>query len=154
MYVFDSGAFIHLFKYYYTDTFKSLWEKFNELVDSGKIISVIEVRRELEDHGDRLADWVKNHNKIFLKPNQEEANVVTHIYSHVHFEHNIKKQNQMQYCNAADPWVVAKAKVNGYKVVSTEVYKKDGAKVPNLCEYEGVVHLSVEEFMKEEKWSF
>ena len=45
MYVFDSGAFIHLFRFYYTDTFKSLWKKFDELVENGKIISVMEVKR-------------------------------------------------------------------------------------------------------------
>ena len=59
MYVFDSGAFIHLFRFYYTDTFKSLWKKFDELVENGKIISVMEVKRELETHGDKLADWAK-----------------------------------------------------------------------------------------------
>lgn len=154
MYVFDSGAFIQLFRYYYTDTFKSLWEKFDELIENGKIISVMEVKHELENHGDKLADWVKNHSKIFLKPNQEEANVIMHIYNNVHFEHNIKKQDKLQYCNEADPFVVAKAKVIGYKVVSTEKYKKDGAKVPNLCEYENVEHLSLEEFMQHENWIF
>ena len=154
MYVFDSGAFIHLFKYYYAETFESLWSKFEELVANGTIISVLEVRRELEDHGDALAEWVKNHSSIFYKPTQEEADVITHIFSNLNFEHNIKKQNLMQYCNSADAFVVAKAKVKGYKVVSTEVYKHDGAKVPNLCEYEGVEHLSVHDFMKEEKWKF
>lgn len=154
MYVFDSGAFIHLFRYYYADTFKSLWKKFDELVENGKIISVMEVKRELENHGDKLADWAKSHNNIFLKPNQEEVDVIKHLYSNLNFEHNIKKQDKLHYCNEADPFVVAKAKVMGYKVVSTEVYKNGGAKVPNFCEYEGVEHLSVEEFMKEEKWIF
>ena len=154
MYVFDTGAFIHLFKFYYTETFESLWKKFDELVKDGKIISVMEVRRELENHGDDLAEWVKNHTEIFLKPNQDEVNVVAHIYSNLNFEHNIKKQDKMQYCNEADPFVVAKAKVLGYKVESTEVYKNGGAKVPNLCEYEGVQHLSVQDFMNEENWKF
>ena len=133
MYVFDTGAFINLFRYYYTDTFEGLWKNFYELIKSGKIISVMEVRRELENHGDNLSEWVKNHSDLFLKPKQEQIDVIKNIYSTLHFEHNIKQQNKMQYCNAADPFVVAKAKVLGYKVVSTEVYKKDGAKVPNLC---------------------
>lgn len=154
MYVFDSGAFIDLFRHYYKDTFKSLWQKFDKLIEDGKIISVMEVKRELEIHDDKLADWVKNHSKIFLKPNQEEANVIMHLYANLNFEHNIKKQDKLQYCNEADPFVVAKAKITGYKVVSTEKYKNGGAKVPNLCEYEGVEHLSLEEFMKEEKWVF
>lgn len=81
MYVFDSGAFIELFRYYYADTFKSLWDKFDELIETRKIISVMEVKRELEDYDDRLANWVKNHNYVFLKPNQEEVDVIKHIYS-------------------------------------------------------------------------
>lgn len=154
MYVFDSGAFIHIFRYYYADVFKTFWEKFEEAIKEGKIVSVMEVRRELESHGDDLADWVKNHKYIFLKPNQQEADIIKHIYSNIHFEHNIKKQDKLQYCNEADPFVVSKAKATGCIVVSTEVYKKDGAKVPNLCEYENVEHLSVEEFMKKESWKF
>ena len=154
MYVFDSGAFIHLFKYYYEETFEKLWKEFERLIEDGKIISVMEVKRELENHGDNLAKWVKNHSKIFLKPTQAEADVVMHIYSNLNFEHNIKKQDKMQYCNEADPFVVAKAKVMGYKVVSMEVYKPGGAKVPNLCEYENVDHFSVKEFMNAEKWRF
>ena len=154
MYVFDSGAFIELFRYYYADTIKSLWDKFDELIETRKIISVMEVKRELEDYDDRLANWVKNHNYVFLKPNQEEVDVIKHIYSNRNFEYNIKMKDKMHYCSEADPFVVAKAKIMGYKVVSTERYKNNGAKVPNLCEYEGVEHLSVEDFMKNEKWHF
>ena len=41
MYVFDSGAFIELFRYYYADTFKSLWDKFDELIETRKIITIM-----------------------------------------------------------------------------------------------------------------
>ncbi len=154
MYVFDSGAFINLFRYYYTETFENLWIRFEELVNENKIISVMEVRRELENHGDKLADWVKSHTEIFLKPTQEEADIIKHIYYNLNFEHNIKQQNRMQYCNQADSFVVAKAKVMGYKVVSTEVYRHDSARIPNICEYEDVEYLTLRDFMLAENWKF
>ena len=87
IYVFDSCAFISLFTYYYHDRFPSLWQSFDDLVSEERIISVREVKNELEGHSTRLLeDWVKVHREIFLAPDARELYFVTEIFSVNHFQ--------------------------------------------------------------------
>jgi hypothetical protein len=46
-YVFDTNSFSVLGNYY-PDQFPTFWERFNRAVTDGKIVSVREVRRELD----------------------------------------------------------------------------------------------------------
>ena len=46
-YVFDTNSF-RVLGNYYPDQFPTFWERFNRAVTDGKIVSVREVRRELE----------------------------------------------------------------------------------------------------------
>ena len=48
IYIFDTSSFSVILKNYYEDIFPTFWEKFDELIIEGKIISVKEVKRELE----------------------------------------------------------------------------------------------------------
>ncbi|HIP11894.1 MAG TPA: DUF4411 family protein [Arcobacter sp.] len=63
-YVFDSSPLIDLFKHYYPEAFPSLWGDFNEMVKNGKLMSVREVSKELGEHDDTLAEWIKKNPKI------------------------------------------------------------------------------------------
>jgi len=47
MYVFDTNCFIVLFNHFYLDRFPSLWERFDNLILDGDIISVREVYNEI-----------------------------------------------------------------------------------------------------------
>jgi hypothetical protein len=51
MYIFDTSSLKQLFKFY-PKRFPSLWQKFGNLMDSKKIISVKEVLNEIENYGD------------------------------------------------------------------------------------------------------
>ncbi|MDI6752343.1 MAG: DUF4411 family protein [bacterium] len=72
IYVFDSDAFINLFKHFYLNRFPSLWEKFNQLVKEGVIISVREVYNEIGEYGDRLSQWANDNRHLFQQPSPEE----------------------------------------------------------------------------------
>ncbi len=61
IYIFDSSPLVDLFRHYYPERFPSLWENFDVLVLEQRIISVREVRNELEERGDSLSKWVKAH---------------------------------------------------------------------------------------------
>lgn len=69
MYVLDTSAF-NVFGHYYPDSFPSFWEHINELARSSSIISVKEVKREIENNSrtEHIAIWVKNNSKIFRIP--------------------------------------------------------------------------------------
>jgi hypothetical protein len=154
-YVFDNGPFSTLFRNYYRKTFRTLWENFDALVASGSIISTREVLRELEDSADEaLRDWAKAHHDLFTTPTAPEGLFVAKIYAVAHFQHNIEQQKILKGGKMADPFVIAKAAVDGRIVVTMEKLKPNGAKIPNVCQHFGVPCLSLEEFMEREQWEF
>ena len=65
VYVFDSNSFLEL-QAYYPSTFPSFWERFDELVAAGRIVSVAEVRKELDHLATvpHLIDWVAGNTGI------------------------------------------------------------------------------------------
>lgn len=155
IYVFDSSPLIHLFRYYYPGRFPSLWENFDSIVSDQRIISVWEVKRELEGNGDNLSEWVNSHSGFFLKPSAKELNFVTEIFKVPRFQGLVKEKARLKGKPVADPFVIAKAKsLDDGCVVTLEVKKTKTGKIPNVCEYFSIPCLNVEEFMELEKWRF
>ncbi len=154
-YVFDNGPLSSLFRNYYPKTFKSLWEYFHRLVDSGSIVSTREVLREIEDGPlENLREWAGNNHHLFSTPTAAEGTFILKIYAVPHFQQNIEQQKILKGGRMADPFVIAKAAVEGRAVVTTEKFKPNGTKVPNICKHFGVSCLSLEEFMEQEGWEF
>lgn len=153
-YVFDSGPFILMFKYYYPERFPTLWELFDALIKSDDIVSVKEVYRELEGQDDGLSEWVAKNKSIFGAPGVDELAFVAEIFKVKHFQTLIRKQSVLLGKPAADPFVIAKAKIIGGCVVTEEKEKPNSAKLPNVCVHFGVPCMSLEEFMVEENWKF
>lgn len=154
-YVFDNGPFSSLFRNFYRKTFRTLWENFDALVADGSILSTREVLREIEDSADQsLRDWSRLSQHLFETPTAPEGLFVAKIYAVPHFQHNIEQQKLLKGGKVADPFVIAKAAVEGRTVVTMEKFKKDGAKIPNVCRHFHVPCLSLEEFMESENWEF
>ena len=80
--------------------------------------------------------------------------IVSDIFQITHFQTLIRKQARLQGKPVADPFVIAKAKVSGGYVVTTEKHKKNAAQLPNVCDHFGVEPMSLEDFMEKERWSF
>ena len=155
IYVFDSSPLIDLFRHYYPDRFPSLWENFDALVSERSIISVREVRRELEGYGDRLSDWVKGHHEFFLTPTTDEFGFVSEIFKITRFQMLIRTKERLNGKPVADPFVIAKAKIQEEGcVVTQEVKKPNAARIPNVCEHFDIPCLNLEAFMENEKWRF
>ncbi len=155
MYVFDTSPLSTLFKNYYRRRFPSLWERFDALVGRGMIVSTREVRREcLDGPVEGLREWAGAQEEFFAIPNAAEGAFVAKTYSVPHFQQNIEQRKLLKGGRNADPFVIAKAAVEGRYVVTIEEYKPNGAKIPNICRHFGVDCLSLEEFMEQEGWSF
>ena len=155
IYVFDSDAFINLFKHFYLNRFPSLWEKFDQLVKEGVIISVREVYNEIEERGDRLSQWAKNNRHLFQQPSPEELAFVVEIFKVTHFQSLIRKKERLQGKPVADPFVIAKAKILNGCVITQELKKPNAAGIPNVCEYfNNIDCLNLEGFMERENWTF
>lgn len=154
-YVFDNGPLSSLFRNYYPKTFKSLWGYFHELVAAGSIISTREVLREIEDGPlENLREWASNNHQLFATPTAAEGAFILEIYAVPHFQQNIEQQKILKGGKIADPFVIAKAAVERRAVVTTEKFKPNGTKIPNICKHFGVRCLSLEEFMEQEGWEF
>ncbi len=156
MYVFDTSSLIILFQHFYPDRFPSLWENFDLLISNGAIVSVREVINELEKYGEtnRLVTWIEKNRGFFPESTPEELLIVREIFSVSHFQFLIEAKKRLGANPVADPFVIAKAKVLGGTVVTEEKYKKNSAKIPNVCEYFEVSCINLEEFMEKENWIF
>lgn len=154
-YVFDTGIFFDIFDHYYPDRFPSFWEKFNFAIASGDIISTNEVFREIEKKEDSVFSWAKTHKDIFTEPIAFEMDFVTRIFSErPHFQQMIEEKKRLKGQPVADPFIIAKAYIEERCVVTTEKWKKNSAKIPNVCEYFGIPCVDFEGFMKEVNWKF
>jgi len=154
-YVFDSGPLIDLFRHYYPSRFPTLWEKFHNLVLEEELISVREVYTEINSRKDMLTSWAKEEkDKIFSQPTIEEFQFVREIFQVQHFQAMIRRKERLQGKPVADPFVIARAKVLNCQVVTTEVFRENAAKIPNVCKYFSVQSTNLEGFMEQEGWTF
>jgi len=153
MYIFDTSSFIEIFNFY-PKRFPSLWNEFDELVSKKRILSVKEVFKEINERNDLKTEWAKRNNKIFLEPDEKEASFVVEIFKIKHFQSSLEEKKRLIGGNFADPFVIASAKIREYTVVTQEKYKKNGTKIPNICEYFNISCLNLEGFMEKEDWQF
>ena len=154
-YVFDSGPLIDLFRHYYPSRFPTLWENFHVLVSEDELISAREVYNEIDSHEDVLANWAREQkNKLFSQPTIEEFQFVREIFQVRHFQSMIRKKERLRGKPVADPFVIARAKVLDCQVVTTELFKDNSAKIPNVCKHFSVQCINLEGFMEQEGWTF
>lgn len=155
MYVFDTSPLSTLFKNYYPRRFPTLWQNFDALVTAGGIVSTREAHREIDDGPvTELRDWANLHANLFSVPSAAEGAVVARIYSVVHFHQNIEQQKLLKGGRNADPFIIARAMVEGRTVVTMELFKANAAKIPNICRHLSVRCMTLEEFMEAEGWQF
>jgi len=155
MYVFDNSPLSVLFRNYYRGRFPTLWDRFDGLVADGHIVSTREVCREAEDSSlENLRDWAAQQHAVFHIPTAAEGTFVAGIYAVPHFQQNIEQKKLLKGGRNADPFVIAKAATEGRCVVTMELFKENGAKIPNICQHFGVDCLTLEAFMEREGWQF
>jgi len=155
VYVFDSSSFI-VVGHYFPSNFPSFWERFNSAILESQIVSVREAYRELDNRATRhhLIDWVNRNKEIFLVPSPEETQFVAEIFSVRHFQQLINEKQRLTASPAADPFIVASAKVRNACVVTEESFKKNAAKIPNVCDHYGIEWVTIQGFMDKERWRF
>lgn len=155
LYVFDTNSLI-VTGYYFPDRFPTFWRQLDDSVAQGRILSVREVKRELENGNARehLAQWVLQNAHIFRTPTQAEMTFVREVFAVPRFLEMVHKKQVLRGMPVADPFVIAAAKVQAACVVSEEAEKPDSARIPNVCLHFGVPCTNLEGFMEREGWSF
>ena len=151
IYVFDSSALMDMFGYYYESRFPTLWKRFYEAIDIGQVVSVREVRHEIDNYHKkdrRINEWAKQNPSIFTVPIIDEMLFVQEIFKNENFQAVISKKSLLNGNPVADPFVIAKAKVINATVVTNEKNNPNGARIPNICEYFKVECINLEKFLK------
>ena len=152
IYSFDTSSFMAArIRMYPPDLFPTLWERVEEIVAGGRIVTPDEVVTELAKMDDDVAKWAKRHKAAMVVPiTLDIMTAMTDILSR-HARLMGKGGNR----NGADPWVIALAKVRG-AVVVTEEQPGGGAKVkiPDVCKAENIDCTSVLGVIRAEGWTF
>jgi hypothetical protein len=129
------------------DVFDDIWEPWSQYISEGKIISVDEVYQELKNWGfvrdkendDDISIWLKKHKSCFRIPTDEEGYIIREIFTSKKFRESVKEKSLRSGSPEADVFLIAKAKLVGGIVVTTESDSKpNSAKIPNIAVSMGV----------------
>jgi len=148
-YVIDSSALFDLKKNYPPTVFKGVWDNFEKMCHSLEIISVRDVKVEVEKGMDWLVGWAKEHSRIFLEPTFEELVLVGELqekYPHL-IDYNSDRP-------AADPFVIACAKRYNLKIIQHERIQNNKQKLPFVARQEGIECILLTQLFELEKWEF
>jgi hypothetical protein len=156
MYVFDTSSLSIVLKHYYPERFPSLWEKFGKLISDKRILLVREVYNEIIrlESKTRLLQWAKDNRDLFEEPSVEELEFVREIFRNNHFQQLVRKRERLTGKPVADPFVIAKAKIENATLLTEEKLKENAAGIPNVCEHFKIPYTNLEGFMQTEKWTF
>ena len=148
----DASSIINLFRHsglfyppYPQDIFKGLWDKLDQLIENGEIISHITVLKEIEKRDDNAKKWCVKHKKIFKDIDDcqiKELNKIKAKYSKSHWDAETKRKGQ----EWADPWVIALAICEEAIIVSDERNSPD--RVPYVANYFGISTLNLMDFFR------
>jgi Domain of unknown function (DUF4411) len=152
LYCFDTSALIDGWtRYYPQDLFPALWENLDALIANGRIASSDEVLRELKKKDDGLYAWAKERPLLFCDLD-EPIQLATHevLAEFPRLVDTVKNRS------AADPFVVATARVRGATVVTGErnAGTNERPRIPNVCAHYGVRTLTLLQFIREQNWVF
>lgn len=158
-YALDSNTLSQIYRFYYKDTFPGFWDRFHELVSSGRAGSVSEVEAEM------LRFWgldtaVRELKGLltgfFATPSHEEQEFVARIFGVPHFRNLLNVKAIEKGTPVADPFLIAKAGVSEGKmsVVTEEAFSPNAAKIPNVCEHFEIECISLQQLMEREGWRF
>ncbi len=137
-------------RWYPRDVFPSLWEKFDELFESGVIVASEEVRHEISRKDDQLKAWATPRAKLFIPHTadvQEAAKSIVNRFKLI--------ADQSPGKSFGDPFVIAVAQINGLAVVSAESAGHSGRpRIPFICQELGVPCMNTLAFLRAEKFRF
>lgn len=147
VYVIDTCSLIAMTETYPQDVFPGVWEKVEDLIDEGKIISAEDVYEELSSKDDDLYKWAGIRNHIFKELSddiQESAIEILDTHSNL-----IDIKNKK---SSADPFLIATARVHCGIVVTEEDFSGGDhkSKIPDVCRDYKVDCINVLEMFRRE----
>ena len=145
-YAIDACSLINAAKNYSLKktTFSPIWEKIKDMINSGNLVSTVEVREELKD--DDLVEWSKRNDSLFLPLTEEIQKKTTSILRD--FPTMIKMKSSGN--SNADPFLIATAALEDAIIVSDERLGSESTgdyRIPNVCKKYGIKCITLNDFL-------
>ena len=164
IYCIDTSSLIELKEKYPKEIFATLWEKIDELIQKGRIIAPVKVKKEIERGDDELKKWVndKKRKKMFIKPDENQVKKAKEILKKYPF---LAKSEKSEGLDDADPWLIVLAAIkneeegmrlfskNNYIIITEESPVKPN-RIPAVCREIKIECINLIEFFKREGWKF
>jgi len=150
-YCIDTSAIIDIRRRQYPpDVFESLSLKLDDIIDGGQIIAPHEVLRELGSIDDEVLKWAKVHRHMFRDLDDVQVTIVKEVMANFPRLVDVRKTTP-----AADPYIVALAKIEGATVISSEGWgDMNRPRIPDVCRTYAIPHMSALEFFRHRGWKF
>lgn len=141
IYILDSDVFITAKRSYYSfNICPGFWDSLIHHHKTGRIYSIDQVKEELQNYKtDDLLKWIrKNIQKNFFL-NTDHENIRSEYETIMRKIGNCQQYYEPakhEFARGADGWIIAYAKVNGFKVVTNEQpapESKTTIKIPDVC---------------------
>ena len=148
IYCIDTSALIAAwYERYKPNRFPALWKQFDELIAKERLFSSIMVLDECSRRSPELHEWLKEREAMFLPPDEQ---VQAHVDNIVNTYTRLVEQGKEKF--AADPFLIATAKVNGQTVVTEETGPDSLRKIPGVCRALKVPCINLMELFDAEDW--
>lgn len=147
-YIIDTCSFVAITETYPKDVFPGVWEKVDDMIEMGIILSADDVYEELASKDDDLFAWAKQRNQIFLPLSdyiQDHAIEILDTYANLIDIKNNK--------SSADPFLIATAIHKAGTVVTEEDFSggPNRSKIPDVCKYYNVECINLLEMLRRER---
>ncbi len=151
-YCVDTSSLIEAWERRYPrECFPTFWQRMDGLVTTGQLVAPDEVKAELQKKSE-VWTWAKPHAEALFAPvDVPMQEGVIEILQR--FQAMMKRRPGR---SAADPWVVALARIRDLTVVTEEgaISGEANPKVPLICETFGVRWIPLRDLIRREGWRF
>jgi len=148
VYCIDTSALIAAwYERYKPNRFPKLWSQFHQLIADGRLVSSPLVHAECHHRSPELHEWLADRKQMFVAVDelvQGQVDFIVNTYTGLVAAGNEKF--------AADPFVIALAKVNGHTVVTEETGLDSLRKIPGVCRAMNVPCINLAELIDAEDW--
>ena len=155
VYVLDANVFIQAARHYYAfDLVPAFWKCLIDYAEAGHIRSIDRVKKELERGNDPLRDWARDEfGGAFASTDEEDVvDVYTDIINWAQHNAQFTDAAKAEFAGAADPWLVAYARVKTCVTVTLEQpepYLRKKIKLPDVCRAFNVRFINTFEMLRE-----